>query len=176
MTDPALHDNLWAPWRVGFLTGPKPSTCFLCTSPQAAPEEHRGLYLLERREHCFVIFNRYPYTNGHLLIAPYTHTGDLATLPAEVAASLMHAAQHWISRLTPVLNPAGFNVGFNLGEAAGAGVAEHLHLHIVPRWRGDTNFMSVLADTRVINQSMDALYELLTASSPDAPAAPSSLP
>lgn len=172
MSEQALHDTLWAPWRIGFLAGPKPTHCFLCTSPQAPEEEHRSLYLLEKRPHCFVIFNRYPYTNGHLLIAPYTHTGDLTSLPGEVVTDLMVAAQDWIRRLTPLLNPAGFNVGFNVGEAAGAGVAEHLHLHIVPRWRGDTNFMSVLADTRVINQSMDALYELLT--QPAGPQGPTS--
>ena len=171
---PGIHDNLWAPWRVGFILGPRPAGCFLCTSPEADPAQHRDLLLLERREHCFVIFNKYPYANGHLLVAPYRHTGDLTELTATEAAALMEAAQDWVARLRPHLNPHGFNVGFNLGEAAGAGVAEHLHLHIVPRWRGDTNFMSVLGDTRVINQSMLALYDLLTGSgvSPEAGSPP----
>lgn len=112
----------------------------------------------------FALLNKYPYNNGHLMVAPYRHVGTLELLRAEEWSEILRMSQRLTKRLTETLKPHGFNMGLNLGRAAGAGIPGHLHLHIVPRWNGDTNFMPVLAQTKVISQSLDELYTVLTSS------------
>jgi ATP adenylyltransferase len=131
--------------------------CFLCQAAQAEADE--GSLVVHRGVRGFVMLNRYPYANGHLLVAPYVHTGELDALPEETLLELMTLLRESRRALAEVCCPDGFNIGLNLGKDAGAGVADHLHLHVVPRWRGDTNFMPILADTKVIPQ---ALQELVT--------------
>lgn len=154
-------ENLWAPWRMAFIepkTSPKPS-CIFCTHPA----EHRDKehYILYRGERCFMMLNLYPYNNGHVMIAPYEHVGSLEGIDAATLAELMAQAQLALRALGKTMNPDGFNMGINQGKAAGAGFADHIHYHIVPRWHGDTNFMPVLADIRVIPEHLDTTYQKL---------------
>jgi ATP adenylyltransferase len=148
--------RLWAPWRLEYIESDKTEDCIFCTKPasgddQAALIPHRG-------DRCFVILNAFPYTNGHLMIAPYEHTARLESLEEATAAELMRLTQISLRALDGAYGPDGYNVGANLGEVAGAGVAEHVHLHIVPRWGGDTNFMPVIGDTRVLPERLEDSY------------------
>ncbi len=162
-TDPM--NTMWAPWRAGYiLAHDKPAGCIFCTHP--AEHEDARHYILERRQHAFVILNRYPYNNGHLMVVPFRHVSSLADLSADELREVFEGVRDWTEVLKSRMNPQGFNVGLNLGAVAGAGIADHLHVHVVPRWGGDTNFMPVLGDTRVLPQSLDETYALLTASSP----------
>jgi ATP adenylyltransferase len=154
-----VSDRLWAPWRIGFILSEKSGGCFLCDAPASDKDEEN--LLLERGRRCIAILNRYPYNNGHLMIAPLRHTGDLTSLDADESLELMQMTQTWIKVLDAAMHPHGYNLGFNLGIAAGAGVADHVHFHIVPRWNGDTNFMSIVGEERVINQSLAEAYALL---------------
>ena len=131
----------------------------MCAGPADTDDQHH--FIVYRAERTFVILNLYPYNNGHLLVAPYAHTGDLASLEPEIAAELMHTTQRSVGALSRVYHPDAFNVGMNLGKTAGAGVPDHLHVHVVPRWNGDTNFMPVLADTKVLPETLDQTYERL---------------
>ncbi len=151
---------LWAPWRTEFIRAPRRGECFLCANemPHSRPEES---LIVARGTVAFVILNRYPYNSGHLLIAPYRHVDRLARLTAGERAELMELAARAETVLETVMAPDAFNVGLNLGAAAGAGVADHLHMHIVPRWHGDTNFMPVLADTRCVPEALDKTAELI---------------
>jgi ATP adenylyltransferase len=149
---------LWAPWRMAFIDGPRPAGCFLCDAAQAEPSQDPDHLVVAREERAFAILNRYPYNPGHLMVAPYLHTGDLATLPAEVSASVTSLSQRALRVLQAVLAPEGYNLGFNLGRVAGAGVIDHLHQHVVPRWNGDTNYMPVLAEVKVIPEHIQASY------------------
>ncbi|MBV9228039.1 MAG: HIT domain-containing protein [Chloroflexi bacterium] len=153
--------NLWAPWRMAFITPktPPPPGCIFCTQPA----EHRDAenHILYRGEHCFMMLNLYPYSNGHLMIAPYQHVGTLEQLDPATLADLMAQAQLALKALRLAMNPDGFNMGINQGKVAGAGFAEHIHYHIVPRWLGDTNFMPVLADVKVMPEHLDTVYENL---------------
>jgi len=133
--------------------------CFLCRAVAAADDAAN--FLLERRERCFSILNRYPYNNGHLLIAPNPHKAELAALDDSELVDLMRLTRDSQQVLQSALAPDGFNIGINLGRCAGAGTPGHLHIHIVPRWNGDTNFMPVLANAKVIVQSLEALYRTL---------------
>lgn len=156
--------QLWAPWRLAYVanTDPKPtrhSDCFLCDYRQSSAD--RQNLVLFRSTHAFVVLNRFPYNNGHLLIAPLAHKADLRDLTAEESADCQRLLEKMISIQEAVMHPDGFNVGLNLGRVAGAGLPGHMHWHIVPRWNGDSNFMPVIADTKVIPQSLDALYDLL---------------
>ncbi len=153
------HDIIWAPWRMGYILEPKTDGCFLC-SALAAREDERNL-VLERRERCFAIFNRFPYNNGHMLVAPNAHKGDLGELDDAELGELFRLTRDTQRLLAEAMNPHGFNVGLNLGACAGAGVPGHLHVHIVPRWNGDTNFMPVIGGAKVIVQSLEALYKVL---------------
>ncbi|GMU54847.1 MAG: hydrolase [Candidatus Xenobia bacterium] len=155
----ADYERLWAPWRMGWIAAPKDPGCFLCR--MTAEDDDARNYLLERGQHCFVCLNGYPYNNGHLLISPYRHNGELGAATPEELTEMMLMAQRWAEHLKKAINPSGYNLGMNVGVAGGAGVAEHLHLHLLPRWGGDHNFMSVVADTRVINQSLEACYQAL---------------
>ena len=152
---------LWAPWRITFIRSPRENGCFLCGNeiPDAASSEEE--LIVGRGRTAFAMLNRYPYNSGHLLIAPYRHIDRLAGLTAEERAELMELAARAETVLTGVLKPDAFNVGFNLGRAAGAGIADHLHLHVVPRWVGDTNFMPVIADTRCVPEALTDTAQLI---------------
>lgn len=156
----ASHDILWAPWRLNYVARADPEDgCFLCRA--LASDDDAGSLLLERRERCFSILNRYPYNNGHLLVATNEHKGELAAMDDEELGDLMCLTRDAQELVRRAISPHGFNIGINLGRCAGAGVPGHLHVHIVPRWNGDTNFMPVTANTKVIVQSLEALYTLL---------------
>lgn len=156
-------DVLWAPWRLSYVAAAKPPTagdaCFICQG-LAADEDRQNLIAL-RAPLSVVLLNRYPYNNGHLLVAPRAHKGRLADLDPEELLDVMETLRRMVALLDELIRPDGHNIGLNLGRAAGAGLPGHLHWHIVPRWNGDTNFMPIVADTKVIVQSLDALYELL---------------
>jgi ATP adenylyltransferase len=156
-------DPLWAPWRLSYVTAAKPPAtgdgCFICQA-LAEHDDRRNLIVL-RTPRSVVMLNRYPYNNGHLLIAPRRHIGSLHGLDSDELLETMETLRRMARLLDELMHPAGYNIGLNLGEAAGAGLPGHLHWHIVPRWHGDTNFMPVLADTKVIAQSLDALFGLL---------------
>ncbi len=171
-------DTLWAPWRLGYVQGgtePADSVeprdwrpgadhgCFLCRAASAAPADFRALGVVERTAHAVVVTNRYPYTNGHLLIAPLDHRATLAELATTVLLDLQHRLTAWCGVLERTMQAQGFNIGLNLGRAAGAGLPGHLHWHLVPRWQGDVNFMASVAGARVLPQALDALWEQLTA-------------
>ncbi len=160
-------DTLWAPWRIGYILREKDKDCFLCRKPQENADTQN--YILIRDRTCFALLNTYPYNPGHLMIAPYKHTGELDDLADNELADLMTLTRRCKQVLARAMKPQGFNIGLNLGQVAGAGVLDHVHVHIVPRWSGDTNYMPVLADTRVLPQALDELYELLrqTLRSPD---------
>ena len=155
--------QLWAPWRVDFITGPKASGCFFCEAAQAPPERDAALHVLARTEHCLVIMNKYPYNNGHLLIAPRAHLGSLVDLPQPATFDLASLTQRALRALADTLQPDGFNLGINQGKVAGAGVADHVHQHVVPRWDGDTNFMPVVGDVKVMNEHLDSSYRAIRA-------------
>ncbi len=150
---------LFAPWRIEYILAPKAKGCFLCDLPKQGKDEEN--LILYRGETCFVIMNNYPYNPGHLMVAPYRHLGNLEDLSEQESLELMLITQKMLSLLKKVMKPEGFNLGFNLGKVAGAGVEDHLHLHIVPRWSGDTNFMPVLSDTKVIPQALRDTYRAL---------------
>lgn len=166
-------DRLWAPWRLAYVTqpsaAPKPvgEDCFICRG-LAESDDRANLIALRTARSC-VILNRFPYNNGHLLVAPRAHLGRLDELPDDVALDLQLLLRDLTGALQRRMNADGFNVGLNLGRVAGAGLPGHLHWHIVPRWNGDTNFMPVLTDTKVIVQSLDALWELLQDELPNIP-------
>lgn len=152
-------DRIWAPWRMEYITGDKPQRCIFCL-PETTEHDREGL-VIYRSSHSFVMLNRYPYTNGHLLIAPYRHTSEMEDLSAGEMLDLFATLRLCRRVLHQVARPDGFNVGINLGKAAGAGVDEHIHMHIVPRWNGDTNFMSVLADVRIMPENLQTTYDTL---------------
>ena len=152
---------LWAPWRIEFIRSPKPCGCFLCGNEAPNQGKEEEALIVYRGKSVFVILNRYPYNSGHLLIAPYRHAGDISELTAAERHELIDVTAEAKNILAELLRPEAYNVGFNLGKAAGAGVADHLHCHIVPRWNGDTNFMPVLADTRCVPEALEATAELI---------------
>lgn len=147
---------MYAPWRIQYIRQPKVEGCFLCGAVEGSKD--RDNLLVHRGKRSVVVLNRYPYNNGHLLIAPRRHVAGLGDLEPAEHLEMMQLAAYCVDALGDLMNPAGFNVGFNLGVAAGAGLKDHLHLHVVPRWDGDTNFMAVLADTRVIPEALDAVW------------------
>jgi ATP adenylyltransferase len=157
-------DHLWAPWRLAYVAAPKPAAgdepCFIC-SGLAADDDRANLIAL-RTERSVVVLNRFPYNNGHLMVAPRAHKGGLGELVAGETLDLQDTLRRMVDTLGELLRPEGYNIGLNLGRVAGAGLPGHLHWHVVPRWQGDSNYMTVTADTRVLVQSLDALWELLT--------------
>ena len=156
-------DHLWTPWRMPYLLGESGAAadgCLFCRMADD-PVQDDAHHMLHRGEHCFVTLNLYPYNNGHLMVIPYQHTGHLIALPGTTAAEMMVLAQQAEHVLETAYSPEGYNLGINQGAAAGAGIAEHLHLHIVPRWGGDTNFMTVVGETRVIPEWIDQTYARL---------------
>lgn len=157
----AKIEALWAPWRVEYFERKDGSRDFL--SDAAETTDDASHLVVARRATAFLIMNRYPYAVGHLMAVPRRKAADLADLTAEELADLFSLAVHAQKILRAVIRAEGFNIGMNLGECAGAGVPDHLHLHIVPRWSGDTNFMPVLSGTRVLSESLQGLYEKLIA-------------
>jgi ATP adenylyltransferase len=154
--------RIWAPWRLAYVKDAAKDNeeeCIFCAKPAADADEEN--LIVHRGERSFVILNLYPYTNGHLMVAPYEHTARIQDLPAETVAEMMSLAQRAMNRLEAVYDPHGYNVGFNQGRVAGAGVEHHIHMHVVPRWGGDTNFMPVIADTKVMPQTLEQSYEAL---------------
>jgi len=155
------RNNLWAPWRIKYIQGlSQESDCFLCDY-LATPEKDTDNLLLWRTEHAFVVFNKFPYNNGHLLIAPNRHIPSLDDASDEELLCLMRLVRDCQTALSAAIKPHGFNVGMNFGRCAGAGLPEHVHIHVVPRWDGDTNYMHVCSDTDVISQSLTELYDQL---------------
>src|SRR5947209_6443380 len=150
-------DQLWAPWRLSYVAAPKApgaeDPCFFCRGLAEARDRDNLIAL--RTPHSAVLLNRYPYNNGHLLVAPLAHKARLDQLTPDEHLDLMQVCQRVVAALDGLMKPDGYNVGVNLGRSAGAGVPGHLHWHVVPRWDGDTNFMPVLADAKVIVQSLD---------------------
>ena len=161
------HNQLWAPWRLSYVKttdDPKPSGsgCFLCDYRDSNPSLDAEHLLVLRSELSLVVLNRFPYNNGHLLIAPREHKADLRDLNDDELLETNHLLQKMLGLLEKTISPDGFNVGLNLGRVAGAGLPGHLHWHIVPRWNGDTNFMPILSEAKVIPQALDALLDLLS--------------
>ena len=153
--------RIWAPWRMAYIRGEKSQDCVFCQALQE--DDDAGNYVLWRDAKTALMLNRYPYVNGHLLVLPYVHVGDLSDLDDHTLAEMMLLTRKGIRVLRAALRPHGFNVGVNMGEAAGAGIQDHVHIHIVPRWHNDTNFMPVLGEVRVIPQSLDESYQELLA-------------
>ena len=148
-----MTEQLWATWRLKYIEGgDKAPGCIFCDFPANAktPEQDRETLILHRGEHAFIILNAYPYANGHLMVVPYRHTDTLENLDDATLSEVMQLTRLGVNLLKTAFKPDGFNLGVNMGKVAGAGIADHLHWHIVPRWSGDTNFMPVLADVRVI--------------------------
>ena len=152
-------DLLWAPWRMGYISQDKEEGCFLCRKAGEEPDSKN--LVVARWERCFALLNAFPYNNGHLLIAPYRHVGEWEELQEEEMLEMGKALQEVLAALKRALRPDGFNVGLNLGEIAGAGVPGHLHTHVVPRWQADTNFLPVLAATKVIPQHLEESWKVV---------------
>lgn len=153
--------RIWAPWRMDYIRGEKSQNCVFCRALQA--DDDASNYILWRDTKTALMLNRYPYVNGHVLVLPYVHVGDLADLDEDTLSQMMLLTRKAIRILRAAMKPHGFNIGVNMGEAAGAGIQDHVHIHIVPRWHNDTNFLPVLGEVRVIPQSLEETYQELSA-------------
>jgi ATP adenylyltransferase len=156
-------DFIWSPWRYNYIAShgePRP-TCVFCIDEDPSRDVERLVVL--RAAHNFIILNLYPYASGHMMIAPYEHRNTITEARAEQMAEMMELSRRAVTALQTIYRPDGFNLGMNLGEAAGAGIREHFHLHVVPRWVGDANFMSITAETRVLPEELGRTYERLKA-------------
>lgn len=151
--------RLWAPWRMEYIKKPKEKKCLFCRVIEE--DNDRENLVLHRSEKTFIILNKYPYNNGHLMIAPYRHTPSPLELDDEEDLDIAHLIKLCIKILDKTMNPQGYNIGANIGKAAGAGIEEHYHIHIVPRWVGDTNYMPIIADTKVIVEHLYQTYDKL---------------
>lgn len=150
--------NLFAPWRMAYIADEnKQQGCIFCEFPKENQDELRNI--LYRGDHCFLILNAFPYNSGHLMVAPYRHVANYDELTPDEMMELNTLAQRCLQMMRKVLNPQGFNMGINMGKVAGAGFDGHVHLHIVPRWNGDTNFMPVMCDTRVVPEALSETYK-----------------
>jgi len=156
-------DSLHAPWRIEYILSPKPAQAQSLFSRIAQSNDDDANYVIARERTCFALLNAYPYTGGHLMVVPYKQTRDLEGLTDEELADLLKLTRRCQAALVQVMKPEGFNIGINVGKVAGAGILEHLHIHIVPRWQGDTNFMPVLANTTVVPQALRDLAAQLRA-------------
>jgi len=154
-------DRLWAPWRMQYIQGVDKldDGCVFCTKPSESDDKNN--LILYRGTFCFVVMNLFPYNNGHLMIIPYRHTSDILSLDQAESSELWKLVCDSKSALSNAFHPEGFNIGMNLGRPAGAGIDQHIHMHIVPRWNGDTNFIPVLSDTKVISQALHETYDAL---------------
>lgn len=153
------RNNIWAPWRIEYILGDKDGGCFLCNMFRA--KDDRKQHVLARGKTCAVVLNRFPYAAGHLMVAPYRHVALLTKLTRAERSEMMELTERCVAVLDRVMRPQGYNIGLNIGQAAGAGLKDHLHMHVVPRWAGDTNFMPVLADVRVLPQALEDLWDTL---------------
>ena len=152
--------HLWTPWRSKYIQEKRePGTCVFCAAA-AGPDDRNSLVVF-RGEHNFVLLNRYPYTTGHVMIAPYAHVSRLNHVSSEVTAEMMDLLRQGEGILQETYRCSGLNLGMNLGEAAGAGIEEHIHMHLLPRWYGDANFTTVIADTRVLPEALEDTYDKL---------------
>jgi ATP adenylyltransferase len=159
-------ERIFAPWRLQYVSADKATDvnqrpeCIFCTKPaQEGSENDRDNYILARGTTCYVILNAFPYNNGHLMVLPYRHIATPAEMTAEECREMMATAANLTTVLEDVYRPNGYNIGMNIGSAAGAGIAAHLHLHIVPRWNGDTNFMPVIGDVKILPEALDQTYQ-----------------
>lgn len=151
--------NLWAPWRMEYILSPKDRECIFCT--KVSEDKDRENLILYRGSKAYVIMNKYPYNNSHIMVVPYFHSSELIGLSDDIVTELMLLTKYSINCIKKAFNPEGFNVGINIGAAAGAGIEEHLHIHIVPRWAGDTNFMIVTAEIKSIPEHILDTYDKL---------------
>jgi ATP adenylyltransferase len=156
-------DFIWSPWRYDYLAsgGVKPSSCVFCVTSDRTHDRERLITF--RGNYNFVILNLFPYTSGHVMVAPYDHLDTISVAKPEQLSEMMQLAQRMVGALKKLYNPDGFNLGMNLGSAAGAGIREHFHLHVVPRWVGDANFMSITGETRVLPEELSVTYKRITA-------------
>ena len=154
-----ILERLWAPWRIEYIMSRKPPGCIFCDKPAEHKDDDN--LILHRGKYNFIIMNAFPYNNGHMMVVPYRHTATLSGWSPEEQAELLRLADLAVELLKKTMKPDGFNLGINMGLVAGAGVADHIHLHVVPRWNGDTNFMPVISNTRVISEAWRATYEKL---------------
>ncbi len=153
-------DRLWAPWRMEYIEAvEKPEGCIFCVFP--AENNDKKNHIIYRGKHSFIILNAFPYNPGHLMVAPYMHTADMYDLDDEALLEINHLVRYSLKLLKELSAPDGFNLGVNLGKTAGAGIPNHIHWHIVPRWNGDTNFMPVIAEKRVVPESLNTTYNKL---------------
>jgi ATP adenylyltransferase len=151
--------RLWAPWRLEYIKGAGPDECIFCTKPRQGDDA--AALIVDRGERCFTILNAYPYNNGHVMVSPYEHRASIEELEEPVLLELMTLARRSLAALREAYAPDGFNLGINQGKIAGAGFDDHVHLHVVPRWSADTNYMPVIGSTRVLPESLDGSYQQL---------------
>jgi ATP adenylyltransferase len=155
-------DYLWTPWRYAYVTSAaKDSGCIFCDLPRTGDDVK--VHIVHRAQHCYIVLNTYPYTSGHVMIVPFAHLDELRKLPEAAAQEMMLLSQKTESVLGRIYSPDGINLGMNIGRAAGAGVAGHVHMHMLPRWVGDTNFMTVTAESRVLPESLEVTYQRIKA-------------
>ncbi len=154
-------DYLWTPWRYAYVsTAQKTSRCVFCDAVNAG-DDRKGL-IVHRGQHCFIILNMYPYTPGHVMVVPYAHLDELRKLPLEAAHEMMELSQRMESLLRELYRPDGINLGMNIGRAAGAGIAGHIHMHVLPRWVADANFVSVVGETRILPETLEETWKRMT--------------
>jgi ATP adenylyltransferase len=150
-------DYLWTPWRYAYVTAEKISGCIFCDLPKLGDDAKARI--VHRGKHCYIVLNTFPYTPGHVMVVPYQHLDELQKLPDAAAHEMMTLAQEMESALRRLYHPDGVNLGMNIGKAAGAGVAGHIHMHVLPRWVADANFVSVVGETRILPESLEMTYE-----------------
>jgi len=151
--------RIWAPWRIEYILAPKSKRCLFCSIIKENKDEKN--FVLERGRFNFVILNKYPYNNGHIMVVPYKHTNELEKLDDKTVIEMFKLSKKYINKMKKVMKAEGFNVGINIGKVAGAGIKDHIHLHIVPRWNGDNNFMPVLSNNRIMSESLESVYDKL---------------
>jgi len=154
--------RVWAPWRMRYIDGShKDEGCIFCTKPKEEETKDKENLILYRGKKAFIMMNLFPYTNGHVMVIPYKHTGNIEDLDDDEMLEIMNLCKLTVKGMKDIISPEGFNIGFNIGRPAGAGVVDHVHMHIVPRWIGDTNFMPLLAETKVISEHIFDTYDKL---------------
>lgn len=164
-------DYLWTPWRYAYITGAKDAQgCIFCDNQKRMDD--RKAWIVHRGVHCYVCLNAFPYTSGHVMVIPYEHLDELQKLPRDVAQEMMDLCQRTETVLRSLYRPEGINLGMNIGAAAGAGVAGHIHMHVLPRWTADANFMTVIGETRILPESLDVTWERMKKAYSSTPAQP----
>ena len=153
---PAM-DYLWTPWRYAYVAASPATNCIFCDLPKAGNDAHARI--VHRGQHCYVVLNTFPYTSGHVMVVPFAHLDELQRLPVEASHEMMALSQKMERVLRRLYSPDGINLGMNIGKAAGAGVAGHIHMHVLPRWVADANFVSVVGETRVLPESLEITYQ-----------------